>query len=111
MVGSEYLWPGRFHERLHISTRQYARIVREWVTSIGLEVESIEKVESIPGGLSGVVVGHVLTREKHPDADKLSLTTVDVGGEEPLSIVCGAPNVAAGQKGTSLSFTKVTYTL
>ena len=70
----------------------------EILTATGLEVEGVEKYESIPGGLKGVVTGHVLTCEKHPDADKLSLTTVDVGSGVPLSIVCGAPNVAAGQK-------------
>lgn len=68
------------------------------LTSTGLEVEGIEEVESIKGGLKGVVIGTVLTCEKHPDATRLSLTTVDVGAETPLSIVCGAPNVAAGQK-------------
>lgn len=67
------------------------------LTGTGLEVEGMEKVESIPGGLAGVVVGHVLECGKHPGADRLSLTKVDAGGEEPLSIVCGAPNVAAGQ--------------
>lgn len=72
--------------------------IGELLTSIGLEVESIEEVERIPGGLRGVVVGHVLTREQHPNADRLSLTTVDIGQGEPLAIVCGAPNVAAGQK-------------
>lgn len=68
------------------------------LTGTGLEVEGIEEIESIKGGLQGVVIGEVLTREKHPEADRLSLTTVDVGGDAPLSIVCGAPNVAAGQK-------------
>jgi phenylalanyl-tRNA synthetase beta chain len=68
------------------------------LTATGLEVEAIEEIESVKGGLQGVVVGQVLTCEKHPEADRLSLTTVDVGGENPLSIVCGAPNVAAGQK-------------
>ncbi len=68
------------------------------LTATGLEVEGIEEVESIKGGLREVVIGEVLTCEKHPDADKLSVTTVDVGGETPLDIVCGAPNVAAGQK-------------
>lgn len=67
------------------------------LTAAGLEVEGIEQVEAIPGGLQGLVVGHVLTCGKHPDADKLSITTVDVGGEAPLQIVCGAPNVAVGQ--------------
>ncbi|WP_025761977.1 phenylalanine--tRNA ligase subunit beta [Dyadobacter tibetensis] len=68
------------------------------LTSTGLEVEGIEEIESIKGGLKNVVVGKVLTCEKHPEADRLKLTTVDVGGPAPLSIVCGAPNVAAGQK-------------
>lgn len=70
----------------------------EILTTIGLEVEGIEEVEMIKGGLQGVVVGHVKSCEKHPDADKLSLTTVDVGGESDLQIVCGAPNVAANVK-------------
>lgn len=68
------------------------------LTSIGLEVESMEKVEDIKGGLRGLVVGEVLTCEKHPDADKLKVTSVQVNGEAPLQIVCGASNVAAGQK-------------
>jgi phenylalanyl-tRNA synthetase beta chain len=72
--------------------------IGQLLTATGLEVESIEEIESIKGGLQGVVIGQVLTCEKHPEADRLSLTTVDVGGENPLSIVCGAPNVAAGQK-------------
>lgn len=68
------------------------------LTSTGLEVEHIHAVETVKGGLKGLVIGEVLTCIKHPNADKLSLTTVDVGGEKPLSIVCGAANVAAGQK-------------
>ena len=68
------------------------------LTGSGLEVESLEELESIPGGLRGVVLGTVLTRERHPDADKLSLTTVSVGDATPRQIVCGAPNVAAGQR-------------
>ena len=68
------------------------------LTSIGLEVESMEKYEELKGGLQGLVVGEVLECAKHPDADKLSLTKVDTGNGEPLQIVCGAPNVAAGQK-------------
>jgi phenylalanyl-tRNA synthetase beta chain len=67
------------------------------LTDTGLEVESIEKMEAIKGGLQGVVVGHVLSCEKHPDADKLNVTNVSIGTEE-LQIVCGAPNVAVGQK-------------
>uniref|UniRef100_UPI00356AE1A2 phenylalanine--tRNA ligase subunit beta n=1 Tax=Muriicola sp. TaxID=2020856 RepID=UPI00356AE1A2 len=72
--------------------------VAELLTDLGLEVEGISEFESVRGGLLGVVVGHVLTCEKHPNADKLKLTTVDIGNEEPLQIVCGAPNVAKGQK-------------
>ena len=68
------------------------------LTAIGLEVESVEVVESVKGGLRGVTVGRVLTCEPHPDADKLRVTTVDIGGDQPLQVVCGAPNVAAGQK-------------
>lgn len=68
------------------------------LTSIGLEVEAMEPVEAVKGGLEGLVIGEVLTCEKHPDADKLKVTTVNTGAAEPLHIVCGAPNVAAGQK-------------
>jgi phenylalanyl-tRNA synthetase beta chain len=68
------------------------------LTSIGLEVEAIEKSEVIKGSLEGLVIGQVLTREQHPNADKLSLTTVDLGNGKIVPIVCGAPNVAAGQK-------------
>lgn len=68
------------------------------LTSTGLEVEHVNAFETVKGGLKGLVIGEVLTCTKHPNADKLSLTTVDVGGEKPLSIVCGAANVAAGQK-------------
>lgn len=68
------------------------------LTSTGLEVENIESFEKVRGGLKGLVIGEVLTCSKHPNADKLSLTTVDVGGGKILNIVCGAPNVKAGQK-------------
>jgi len=68
------------------------------LTSIGLEVESMAKFEEVKGGLKGLVIGEVLSTEKHPNADKLTLTKVNIGKEEPLQIVCGAPNVAAGQK-------------
>jgi len=72
--------------------------ISEILTALGLEVEGVEKVESIKGGLKGIVIGEVKTCEKHPNADKLSLTKVDLGTGEFLDIVCGAPNVAAGQK-------------
>ncbi len=68
------------------------------LTGCGLEVESIEKAETVKGGLEGMVVGEVKTKEKHPDADRLNLTTVDIGTGELLHIVCGAANVEAGQK-------------
>jgi phenylalanyl-tRNA synthetase beta chain len=68
------------------------------LTDIGLEVESLETVQPVVGGLDGLVIGHVLTCVQHPNADRLRVTTVDVGGTEPLQIVCGASNVAAGQK-------------
>lgn len=68
------------------------------LTSLGLEVENIEQQEEVKGGLKGLVIGKVLQTEKHPNADKLRVTLVDAGGEKPLEIVCGAPNVATGQK-------------
>jgi phenylalanyl-tRNA synthetase beta chain len=68
------------------------------LTSIGLEVESMEKYEEAKGGLKGLLIGEVLSTEKHPNADKLTLTKVSIGNGEQLQIVCGAPNVAAGQK-------------
>ena len=72
--------------------------VAAWLTGLGLEVEATEQVEKVKGNLDGLVVGEVLTCEKHPDADKLKVTTVDAGAGLPLHIVCGAPNVAPGQK-------------
>ncbi|MFT5791209.1 MAG: phenylalanyl-tRNA synthetase beta chain [Candidatus Azotimanducaceae bacterium] len=70
----------------------------ELLTDLGLEVEGIETVESIKGSLKGIVVGEVLTCIQHPNADRLKVTTINIGGDLPLQIVCGAPNVAAGQK-------------
>lgn len=67
------------------------------LTSLGLECDTFEEVESIRGGLRGIVIGKVLTCEEHPNSDHLHITTVDLGGESPVQIVCGAPNVAAGQ--------------
>jgi len=68
------------------------------LTSIGLEVESLEKFENVKGGLQGVVIGEVLECVQHPNADKLKLTKVNIGSGEPLKIVCGAANVTTGQK-------------
>jgi phenylalanyl-tRNA synthetase beta chain len=70
----------------------------ELLTDLGLEVEGIDAYQSIKGGLEGVIIGEVLTCEKHPNADRLKVTTVHIGTDIPLSIVCGAPNVAVGQK-------------
>ncbi|MDV7138660.1 phenylalanine--tRNA ligase subunit beta [Maribacter sp. TH_r10] len=70
----------------------------ELLTDLGLEVEGISSYETVKGGLKGIVVGHVLTCEQHPNADRLKLTTVDIGLGKPVQIVCGAPNVAKGQK-------------
>ena len=71
--------------------------ISELLTDLGLEVESVTSFESVQGGLQGVVVGSVLTCEPHPNADKLKLTTIDIG-QEVLQIVCGASNMAPGQK-------------
>ena len=72
--------------------------VADAMTAIGIEVDGVEEQEQIPGGLTGVVVARVLTCEAHPDSDHLHVTTVDAGAGEPVTVVCGAPNVAAGQK-------------
>jgi len=82
----------------HIRTELSPQEIGHLLTGCGLEVESVEPFEYIRGGLRGLVIGEVKECAKHPNADKLSLTKVDVGGSELLSIVCGAPNVAAGQK-------------
>ncbi len=88
-----YNWLKRYIET-DLTAEEIARIL----TDIGLEVEGFAKIETIKGGLQGVVVGEVLTCEKHPDSDHLHITTVDVGAEAPLQIVCGAPNCRAGLK-------------
>lgn len=82
----------------YLTWSKTAEETAELLTDCGLEVEGLEKVESHPGGLKGLVVGEVKECIKHPNADKLKLTKVDVGIGELLSIVCGAPNVAAGEK-------------
>jgi phenylalanyl-tRNA synthetase beta chain len=84
--------------RQYIQTDLSAHEVSEILTNIGLEVEGMETVQSVKGGLEGVVVGEVLGCEKHPDADKLTVCKVSLGESEPVQIVCGAPNVASGQK-------------
>jgi phenylalanyl-tRNA synthetase beta chain len=82
----------------YINTSASPEELKVILVNLGLEVEGLEPWQSVKGGLEGFVVGHVLECSKHPNADKLSLTKVDIGVAEPLSIVCGAPNVAAGQK-------------
>ncbi|HEX8014088.1 MAG TPA: phenylalanine--tRNA ligase subunit beta [Flavobacterium sp.] len=88
-----YNWLKQF-----IKTDWTSEQTSELLTDLGLEVEIVEKYQSVKGGLEGVVVGHVLTCEKHPDADRLKVTTLDIGLENPIQVVCGASNVAAGQK-------------
>lgn len=107
-----YNWLNQYHN-LELSPDKVA----EYLTGCGLEVESAESYETVRGGLRGVVTGHVLTCERHPNSDHLSLTTVDIGSGVPLNIVCGASNVAAGQKvvvatiGTTLYFNDKELTL
>lgn len=84
--------------------------VAEILTDTGLEVEGVDEIETIKGGLKGVVIGEVLTCEQHPNADRLRKTTVNVGGESPLEIVCGAPNVTAGQKVVVATVGTIIYT-
>ncbi|MES2426582.1 MAG: phenylalanine--tRNA ligase subunit beta [Bacteroidota bacterium] len=81
-----------------INTDKTPEEISTILTGTGLEVESVEKVQAIPGGLEGLVIGYVKETEQHPNADRLKVTKVDVGGTEDLQIVCGAVNVAAGQK-------------
>ena len=88
-----YKWLKRY-----IDTELTPQEVSEALTSLGLEVGALERVETIRGGLRGLVVGHVLTCVEHPNSDHLHITTVDLGDGNPVQIVCGAPNVAAGQK-------------
>src|SRR5687767_9526669 len=95
-----YSWLKNYID-LDISPEETARLL----TNCGLEVESVEKFQiylptgmAVKGGLEGMVIGEVKTKEKHPDADRLSVTTVDIGTGTFLNIVCGASNVAAGQK-------------
>ena len=89
-----------------LSPNEAAKIL----TNTGLEIEGIEHFESVKGGLEGLVIGKVTACRKHPNADKLSITKVDIGEENELPIVCGAPNVAQDQKvvvakvGTTLYF-------
>jgi len=82
----------------YINIDEDAESLGKRLTSTGLEVESVEIYEEVEGSLNGLIVGEVLTCEKHPNADALKVTTVDIGNGDPLPVVCGAPNVEAGQK-------------
>ena len=82
----------------YVDTTLTAQEVADALTSAGLEVDSVEEVQTIKGGLEGLYVAEVLTCEPHPNSDHMHVCTVNVGEGEPLQIVCGAPNVAAGQK-------------
>lgn len=88
-----YNWLKQF-----IKTDWSAEDTGDLLTDLGLEIEGIDTYQSVKGGLEGIVVGQVLTCEQHSNADKLKVTTVNIGTDEPIQIVCGAPNVAAGQK-------------
>ncbi|NRD24205.1 phenylalanine--tRNA ligase subunit beta [Winogradskyella litoriviva] len=88
-----YNWLKQF-----IKTDWDAEKTGDLLTDLGLEIEGIDTYESVKGGLKGIVVGEVLTCVQHPNADRLKVTTVNIGADAPLQIVCGAPNVAAGQK-------------
>ncbi|WP_029034618.1 phenylalanine--tRNA ligase subunit beta [Salinimicrobium terrae] len=84
--------------RQFIKTNRTPEETGELLTDLGLEVEGIHEFQSVKGSLRGIIVGEVLTCEQHPNADRLKVTKVDLGNGEPVQIVCGAPNVAAGQK-------------
>ena len=86
-----YNWIKQF-----IKTDWTTQQTSELLTDLGLEVEGITNYESVKGGLKGVVVGHVLTCVQHPNADRLKITTVNIGENDPLQIVCGAPNAREG---------------
>jgi phenylalanyl-tRNA synthetase beta chain len=88
-----YSWLKQF-----VNTDKSIDEISQILTAIGLEVESVEKVQAIPGGLEGLVIGHVKECVQHPNADRLRITKVDVGAAEEIQVVCGAANIAAGQK-------------
>lgn len=103
--------------REYVQTNLTAEELSKALTSIGLETGGVEEVESVPGGLKGLVIGQVLTCVDHENSDHLHVTTVDIGAEEPLQIVCGAPNVGVGQAvvvatiGTVLGHGEETFTI
>lgn len=93
----------------YVSTTLTAQEIAEALTSIGLEVGALEEVQTIRGGLKGLVVAEVLTCEAHPDSDHMHVCSVNIGTEAPVQIVCGAPNVAAGQKVIAATLGTVLY--
>lgn len=93
----------------YVSTTLTAQEIAEALTSIGLEVGALEEVQTIRGGLKGLVVAEVLTCEAHPDSDHMHVCSVNIGAEAPVQIVCGAPNVAAGQKVIAATLGTVLY--
>lgn len=103
--------------REYVQTNLTAEELSKALTSIGLETGGVEEVESVPGGLKGLVIGQVLTCVDHENSDHLHVTTVDIGAEEPLQIVCGAPNVGVGHAvvvatiGTVLGYGEETFTI
>ena len=103
--------------REYVQTNLTAEELSKALTSIGLETGGVEEVESVPGGLKGLVIGQVLTCVDHENSDHLHVTTVDIGAEEPLQIVCGAPNVGVGHAvvvatiGTVLGHGEETFTI
>ena len=94
----------------YINIDLQAEVVAKYLTDSGLEVEGIETIESVKGGLKGVVIGEVMSKDKHPNADKLNITSVNVGQENNLQIICGAPNVSVGQKVAVATVGSVIYT-
>src|SRR5699024_5422417 len=92
-----YNWLVDYLPELNGTTKPDPETLSKILTDIGLEVEGLEKQEQLPGGLNGLVIGQIKTVETHPNADRLKLTSVDVGKEDPLQIVCGAPNVEVDQ--------------
>ena len=95
--------------RQYIETPDDAQTVARILTDIGLEVGTVETVETIRGGLKGVKVGQVMTCEAHPNSDHLHICQVDLGDGQLTQIVCGAPNVAAGQKVPTLIISSLVF--
>ena len=93
----------------YINIKDSAEKVSSQLTDLGLEVEGLSTFQSIQGGLNGLIIGEVIDCEKHPNADKLKITSVNIGEEENLQIVCGAPNIAKGQKVIVATINSILY--